>query len=106
TDIYDTMCQVIDRRFLSLYRKLESVNTSVYELSQSKVSSAKASLTILAKTLNSLSPLNVLDRGYMYATKDDKQISSITEVELDSELVLVFKDGYVTVEVKEITKRI
>lgn len=56
--------------------------------------------TVLGK-LNALSPLQVMERGYSLAYKEDELIKSISQVEENDQLEVKLKDGVLTCEVLE-----
>ena len=75
------------------------------------VSAAKAFVVAKEATLDknliaydAVSPLAILSRGYLGATKDGKRITSVEEVSVDDDLTLIAKDGYIYTKVKEIKK--
>jgi len=106
TESYEALSNSIDKRLTSYNDDLIERYSHSENLVDEKIATEKIKLLDYAKALNALSPLNVLDRGYMYTTKDDKQIGSINEVEVGQKLVLVFKDGYVSCTVDSISERV
>lgn len=56
--------------------------------------------TVLGK-LNALSPLQVMERGYSLAYKEDKLIKSVSQIEEQDRLEIKLKDGVLTCEVLE-----
>lgn len=50
--------------------------------------------TLLIEKLNTLSPFDVLRRGYAIITKEGKPVSSVRDVHVEEELAIRFKDGY------------
>ena len=56
--------------------------------------------TVLGK-LNALSPLQVMERGYSLAYKEDKLIKSVSQIEEQDRLEVKLKDGVLTCEVLE-----
>jgi exodeoxyribonuclease VII large subunit len=50
--------------------------------------------------LNFVNPLSLLDKGYTIIKKENKLISSITELEINDLIKINFKDGMITSEVK------
>lgn len=67
-----------------------------------KVQSFKNRYTLVASTLNSLSPLDVLNRGYAIVTNENnKVITSSKEVEVGESLTVKFKEGQIKSSVVE-----
>ena len=58
-------------------------------------------LEIFAEKLNGLSPLNKLNSGYAYITRQDKAIRSIDEIEKGERFHVYLKDGGLTACVEE-----
>ena len=105
SESYESLYRSIDITLTGYTTNLFNIYTDTAQLVDSKLSSEKKRVYDFTKSLNALSPLNVLDRGYIYTTRNNQQISSIKEINLDEELILVFKDGYVSCTVKGIEER-
>lgn len=56
------------------------------------------------KVLNTLSPLNVVDRGYSLVMKDEKVISSYKDLKPDDTLTVILAEGQADVVVKSVAK--
>lgn len=56
-------------------------------------------------TLDTLSPLKIMSRGYTYVTKNGKVIKTVDEVKVDDPIQLNFNDGEVDAVVKNIRKK-
>ena len=104
-DAYLNVSRQIDRRFTNYNEYIVDEYELTKQAVETKIAKERTRVVDFKKALGALSPLNVLERGYIYTEKDDKQVSSIDELVLGEELTLVFKDGYVTVTVKEIERR-
>ncbi len=53
-------------------------------------------------SLDMLSPLKVLGRGYTYVKKDNQVIKTVSQLNVGEELSLHFQDGSADVEVRKI----
>ena len=63
----------------------------------------KSSLLTLASGLNAMSPLNVLDRGYVFASDTDgRAVQSVKDVSIGQRLSLRFGDGIADAEIENI----
>ena len=63
----------------------------------------KSSLLALASGLNAMSPLNVLDRGYVFASDNEgRAVQSVNEVSVGQRLSLRFGDGIANAEIENI----
>lgn len=62
----------------------------------------KNRLQILSRSLNALSPLKIMDRGYSMTIVDDKAIKSISEVKVGQTVTTKLIDGKIVSEVKEV----
>ncbi|WP_416144539.1 exodeoxyribonuclease VII large subunit [Planococcus koreensis] len=58
-------------------------------------------LTSAMRTLDALSPLKIMDRGYSITYKDDKVIKSVEQVEAGDRLSISMKDGVLKTTVSE-----
>lgn len=65
------------------------------------VKNRETSFATLVAKLDSLSPLKVMARGYTLALKDDRAVSSVTDVEQGDLIRLEFKDGAAVCTVNE-----
>ena len=59
--------------------------------------------TYVAKA-DALSPLSTLYRGYSIAEKNGKSVNSVSQVEIGDDFSLIFSDGIIEAEVKQINK--
>lgn len=76
-------------------QRLTRSMSRVLELKQARFAQAVASLDLL-------SPLKIMGRGYTYTTKDDRVLRSAAELTAKDELTVHFKDGQVTAQVTKI----
>lgn len=51
------------------------------------------------------SPYNMLDKGFAYVTKADRPIDSVSQVAVDDEVTISFKDGDISSKVRQIHPR-
>lgn len=59
----------------------------------------KSDLINYSTLLNSLNPLNIIEKGYVVMTNDKGLISSISHVNIDDEVNITLKDGYIKVKI-------
>lgn len=59
----------------------------------------------LIQSLDHLSPLKILDRGYSYTTKNEEIIKEIEDVDVGDEISVHLSDGSIRAEVKEMNKK-
>jgi len=59
----------------------------------------------LIQSLDHLSPLKILSRGYSYTTKDDEIIKTVDSVQAEEEVVIHLADGQIETEVKKVRKK-
>lgn len=55
-----------------------------------------ADVSMLESKLRLLDPQNVIERGYAVVTQNDKIVSSVDKVEMETELTITLKDGVVS----------
>ncbi len=60
----------------------------------------KSAFDLERKTLTSLNPLHVMDRGFALVTQDDHVITSVRDLNVNDDINLRFKDGYVDAVIK------
>ncbi|MGB9680381.1 MAG: exodeoxyribonuclease VII large subunit [Thermoanaerobacteraceae bacterium] len=84
--------------------KLLLLNKTLYNNIISIYSHKKSEFVLLAEKLNSLSPLNVLSRGYTMVVKEEKVITSVCNIQLKDKVKILFKDGYGIAEICEVAK--
>lgn len=68
---------------------------------RSRMTSSKDKMTSLMSMLNSLSPLQVVERGFAVVYRDKKVISKAENVNMKDELHVQLTDGVLKVEVKD-----
>lgn len=78
----------------------ERLEKSIYHLLQQKQQVFQNTV----QSLDLLSPLKIMGRGYSYTTKDDSVIKSVTEIVVDDTLVVHYQDGLATAKVKSIAE--
>jgi exodeoxyribonuclease VII large subunit len=62
--------------------------------------SKQKSFDSLTKSLNALSPLRLMDKGYAMIKRDHHILTSINDIKVKDEIEIELKDGYVYTEVK------
>ena len=108
----ETSGNYLDRQFLSLNHllhnaiHLESSRVSdsakgILSAMNEKIHKDNLQLSRLASSLNALSPLSVLERGFITCQSilSDKVIVSVSELEVNSVCSLNFKDGNALAEI-------
>jgi hypothetical protein len=91
--------QVLDLNDLK-YMELDRLSDSLYNRYSEIVNNNGSKFSSLVGKLEALSPLAVLSRGFSIANKDNRVVTSANELSSGDELVLIFNDGKVDVEVK------
>ena len=69
-----------------LHRRLDQSMDSAIKNSAQQLSSAM-------RTLDALSPLKIMDRGYTISYKGDQVVKSVEQVELGDQLIIAMQDG-------------
>ena len=69
---------------------------------KSKLSDSRQELALLASTLDALSPLRILSRGYSFVSGESGQINSVRKLSSGSVVTIRFSDGEADAEVKDI----
>ena len=77
---------------------LNNLGTNLYLL----FSSLKNDLSSKEKNLQSLSPLNILSRGYAYITKDKQNVNSIHQLQNGDQIDISLSDGALTCIIDEV----
>lgn len=75
--------------------KLSVLNGKLTNETIKIVNNNRSNLSSLIGKLDGLSPLKVLNRGYAFATLDNKVIKSINDIKINDEIKLSFNDGKV-----------
>lgn len=111
TKIYENYRYKIDELESTLINKINTISNNVkIDIIQLKESvktkyinvfnEKKNKLSSYAGVLDSLSPLKVLNRGYSFASKDDKIIKSINDININETVKFSFSDGSIDAIVK------
>ncbi|MFZ2847909.1 MAG: exodeoxyribonuclease VII large subunit, partial [Trichococcus flocculiformis] len=56
------------------------------------------------QSLDLLSPLKIMSRGYTYTTRDGNVVASVKELQSGDKLKVNFSDGYAEAEVKQVVE--
>ncbi|SJZ85555.1 exodeoxyribonuclease VII large subunit [Selenihalanaerobacter shriftii] len=101
------------RALLEPKSRLQDLNQRVDELKerltnnmQNRINLAKEQFQSQVGKLNSLSPLNILTRGYCYCRNEEglEGLSSVDEVELGDDLEIILSDGRIKSKINNINK--
>ncbi|BCA85299.1 exodeoxyribonuclease 7 large subunit [Enterococcus saigonensis] len=76
----------------------ERLEKSIYQLLHQK----QQSFANAVQSLDLLSPLKIMGRGYSYTTKGDNLIKSIGEIAVTDTIVVHYQDGEATAEIKKV----
>lgn len=87
---------VANNQVTDLQSRLEQNGQRFLQARQSALQNAVASLDFL-------SPLKIMSRGYTYVTHDDKVVKDVTEIDTGSQVKLHFQNGQADAEIKKIT---
>lgn len=85
-----------------LQARLEKINLRMQSATQTLLSQAQYRLKNCMSLLDSLSPLNVVDRGYSITTKNNKVVKSAKELHKNDSIQIKLKDGMVSANVTDI----
>ncbi|MBD1581802.1 exodeoxyribonuclease VII large subunit [Pseudoalteromonas sp. S16_S37] len=83
-------------------KQLEQLKEALYQAVQKNLNSHQNRLALYAARLDSISPLNVLARGYSITKHEDKVIKSVSDVSQNQRLVTQLHDGEVHSKVLKI----
>lgn len=86
------------QKLLLLIQRLETVTQQTLLIKQHQFQQ-------LVTTLDVLSPLKTMSRGYSFVTQKDNVVHSVKEISLDDELIVNMVDGEVITTVKEIQEK-
>ena len=65
------------------------------------INNKKRDFTSVLDKISVLNPINTLKRGYSVSQIEEKRIDSIDEVEINKDMITIFRDGKVVSVVKE-----
>lgn len=86
----------INKRRTLLFAFIKNLNNQL-ELNFTKQSQ---NIRLAISLLNTLSPLNILDKGYSIIYKDKKMVKSVNELNNGDKIIIKLKDGETKAEVK------
>ena len=84
--------------------KVKTLTAKLIENSNVIYQNNELKLTNLCSTLDALSPLKTLQRGFFSVTKDGNMVTSVENVKIGDEINIRGKDGTIGAEVKKINK--
>ena len=86
--------------------KIDVLTDKLFSKFQNTIKINESKVNLLISSLKDKNPLNLLEKGYVKVEKNNKVINTINMIKLKDELNIIFKDGNVKVEVKDINGRI
>ena len=81
---------------------LDSVRKDLANSGRLLISEQRHQLKSIIDSIEMLGPMNVLKRGYSYASAEGKAVTSVKGLKVGDGLDVVFSDGSISVEVKDI----
>ena len=81
--------------------ELDALKKRIDQLAALTVRDNTQQLTSAMRTLDALSPLKIMDRGYSIIYKDDKVVKSVEQVEAGDKLSISMRDGVLKTNVSE-----
>ena len=84
--------------------KVKTLTAKLIENSNAIYQNNELKLTNLCSTLDALSPLKTLQRGFFSVTKDGNMVTSVENVKVGDEISIRGKDGTIGAGVKKIDK--
>lgn len=93
------LCKLIRQNMDSVKNQLISLNSDSVNHMKNRLINRQKDLTHLGVLLNSVSPLNILDRGYAIAEKNHQIITSIDSVDLADRIDIFLKNGIIRTKV-------
>lgn len=84
---------------------LDLIEQNLIKLILQKIHYSKQDLTHLGRTLQTVSPLNTLERGYSITTKDNHVVSDITQVNISDPIKVEVKNGFLFCVVDKLKKK-
>ncbi|HJB23064.1 MAG TPA: exodeoxyribonuclease VII large subunit [Candidatus Jeotgalibaca pullicola] len=85
-----------------LQREWQNLDKDLLDVINRYMDNQKRSLAQTMESLDLLSPLKIMARGYSYTTFDKKIIKSVNQLEAGNEINIHFQDGNVQAEIKTI----
>lgn len=87
---------MLEKRSGALQERSQRLQKAVQEL----LTSRKHGLALATASLDNLSPLKVMARGYAVLSRDEQVISSINELQIGEEIAARLSDGQLRLEIK------
>lgn len=82
--------------------RLKSYSDILYDKTIGNLAQESKGLAVLAQKLEIVNPLHILLKGYSKAEVGGRSIRSVAEIQAGEELTVVFSDGQVKADVKEV----
>ena len=83
---------------------LNSLAELIYENINLKIENFSNKFSILCSSLDNLSPLKVLARGYSMVKKNNSVVSSVDDIENNDEIEIKFSNGSAKAQILEVLK--
>lgn len=89
-------------KIMNSRQELSNAYEKIVNSVQQKMTTEKNKVSLLSGKLNSLSPLNVLSRGYSISYKDDLPVTSVNQVNIGDNIKVRVSDGEIFATVRGI----
>ncbi len=94
---FESFFESLDKNVMETFEKLRGLYKNI-------LSSKENELKVAANSLNALSPLAVLGRGYSITKKNDNVIKSISDISINDEINVIISGGQISAVVNEVTE--
>ena len=92
------------QKYAVSYRQLKDGSRCLEQYIVDYLFNKNADISLLESKLYLLDPQNVIERGYAVVTQKEKIISSVDNVEMETELTITLKDGVISAYPEEKNK--
>ncbi len=89
------LLKAVKEKYAVSYRQLKDGSRCLEQYIVDYLFNKNADISLLESKLYLLDPQNVIERGYAVVTQKEKIISSVDNVEMETELTITLKDGVI-----------
>lgn len=102
--IEKSLLKAVKEKYAVSYRQLKDGSRCLEQYIVDYLFNKNADISLLESKLYLLDPQNVIERGYAVVTQKEKIISSVDNVEMETELTITLKDGVISAYPEEKNK--
>lgn len=97
----NNLTNLIDKEFIKSENELKTAQQSLLASFERMLNQKYYEIGLFENTLTKINPKSILDKGYARIEQNEQTITSKTQLDTNSDVKIIFKDGQVIANIKE-----